>query len=163
MAIGPDALTSLGGYPGTDEAGVEMQRKLDQAKMMADFVSTARYVKARPDSTGRLGAVGFCFGGGVVNNLAVQLGADLQAGVPFYPIYVTSPSIAEEILDYTVTFGCDTLIIGKSRRSIFARRVAGDVVGTVADLLPEEVSLVTRAVTHRHEHGMEHAAEPPKA
>jgi len=84
MAIGPDALTSLGGYPGTDEAGVEMQRKLDQAKMMADFVATARYVKGRPDSTGRLGAVGFCFGGGVVNNLAVQLGADLQAGVPFY-------------------------------------------------------------------------------
>ncbi|MBI2187257.1 MAG: dienelactone hydrolase family protein [Acidobacteria bacterium] len=84
MAIGPDALTSLGGYPGTDEKGVEMQRTLDQAKMMADFVATARYVKNRPDSTGRLGAVGFCFGGGVVNNLAVQLGADLHAGVPFY-------------------------------------------------------------------------------
>jgi carboxymethylenebutenolidase len=84
MAIGPDALTSLGGYPGTDEVGVEMQRKLDQAKMMADFLATARFVKSRPDSTGRLGATGFCFGGGVVNNLAVQLGADLQAGVPFY-------------------------------------------------------------------------------
>jgi carboxymethylenebutenolidase len=84
MAIGPDALTSLGGYPGTDEKGVEMQRTLDQARMMADFVATARYVKGRPDSSGRLGAVGFCFGGGVVNNLAVQLGPDLQAGAPFY-------------------------------------------------------------------------------
>ena len=84
MAIGPDALTSLGGYPGTDEKGVEMQRTLEQPKMMADFVATARYVQTRPDSTGRLGAVGFCFGGGVVNNLAVQLGADLHAGVPFY-------------------------------------------------------------------------------
>ena len=84
MAIGPDALTSLGGYPGTDEKGVEMQRTLDQARMMADFLATARYVKGRPDSTGRLGATGFCFGGGVVNNLAVQMGADLQAGVPFY-------------------------------------------------------------------------------
>ena len=84
MAIGPDALTSLGGYPGTDEAGVEMQRKLEQPKMMADFLATARYVKNRPDSTGRLGATGFCFGGGVVNNMAVQLGADLAAGVPFY-------------------------------------------------------------------------------
>ena len=84
MAIGPDALTSLGGYPGTDEQGVEMQRKLEQPKMMADFLATARYVKGRQDSTGRLGAVGFCFGGGVVNNLAVQLGADLHAGVPFY-------------------------------------------------------------------------------
>ena len=52
--------------------------------MMADFLSTARYVKNRQDSTGRLGAVGFCFGGGVVNSLAVQLGADLQAGAPFY-------------------------------------------------------------------------------
>jgi carboxymethylenebutenolidase len=84
MAIGPDALTSLGGYPGTDEKGVEMQRQLEQPKMMADFIATARYVKDRPDSTGRLGATGFCFGGGVVNNLAVQLGADLHAGVPFY-------------------------------------------------------------------------------
>ena len=84
MAIGPDALTSLGGYPGTDEAGAEMQRKLEQPKMMADFLATARYVKGRADSTGSLGAVGFCFGGGVVNNLAVQLGADLHAAAPFY-------------------------------------------------------------------------------
>ena len=63
MAIGPDALTSLGGYPGTDEAGVEMQRKLEQPKMMADFLAAVRYVKGRSDSTGCLGAVGFCFGG----------------------------------------------------------------------------------------------------
>lgn len=84
MAIGPDALTSLGGYPGTDEVGVEMQRKLEPPKMMADFLATARYVKNRPDSTGRLGATGFCFGGGVVNNMAVQLGSDLHAAVPFY-------------------------------------------------------------------------------
>ncbi|OFW00911.1 MAG: hypothetical protein A3I61_03875 [Acidobacteria bacterium RIFCSPLOWO2_02_FULL_68_18] len=84
MAIGPDVLTSLGGYPGTDEKGVDMQRTLEQPKMMADFLATARYVKSRPDCTGRLGATGFCFGGSVVNNLAVELGADLQAAVPFY-------------------------------------------------------------------------------
>ena len=84
MGIGPDALTSLGGYPGSDETGAEMQRKIDQPKLMADFIATARYAKTRPDSTGRLGTVGFCFGGGVVNNLAVQLGADLNASVPFY-------------------------------------------------------------------------------
>jgi carboxymethylenebutenolidase len=84
LAIGPDALTSLGGYPGTDEAGAAMQQKLDQGKMMADFVATARYIKAHANSTGRIGAVGFCYGGGVVNNLAVQLGPDLAAGVPFY-------------------------------------------------------------------------------
>src|SRR5687767_12756815 len=84
LAIGPDALTSLGGYPGTDEAGAPMQSKLDPAKMMADFLATARYIKAHANSTGRIGAVGFCYGGGVVNNMAVQLGADLAAGVPFY-------------------------------------------------------------------------------
>jgi carboxymethylenebutenolidase len=84
MAIGPDGLTSVGGYPGTDEAGAELQRKVDPQKMMADFVATARYVKGRPDSSGRLGVTGFCFGGGIANNLAVQLGADLAASVPYY-------------------------------------------------------------------------------
>jgi len=84
MAIGPDALTPVGGYPGTDEAGAELQRKVDPQKMMADFIATARYVKGRPDSTDRLGVTGFCFGGGVANNLAVQLGADLAASAPYY-------------------------------------------------------------------------------
>jgi carboxymethylenebutenolidase len=84
MAAGPDALTSLGGYPGTDEVGVEMQRKLETPKMLADFVATARYLKARPDSTGRIGVTGFCFGGGIANSMAVQLGGDLAASVPFY-------------------------------------------------------------------------------
>jgi carboxymethylenebutenolidase len=94
MALGPDALTSVRGSSGIpeispllnadDEAGGAMQRKLEPPKMMADFIAAARYVKARPDSTGRLGAIGFCFGGGVVNNLAVQLGPELQAAVPFY-------------------------------------------------------------------------------
>lgn len=84
MAIGPDALTSLGGYPGTDEKGVEMQRTLEQPKMLADFIATARYLKSRPDATGRIGVTGFCFGGGIANQLAVQLGSDLAASVPFY-------------------------------------------------------------------------------
>lgn len=70
-----------------------------------------------------------------------------RAGVGFYPIYVTSPNIAEEILDYTVTFGCDTLIMGKSRRSLFSRRVAGDVVAQIAGQLPDGVSLVTRSTS----------------
>jgi amino acid transporter/nucleotide-binding universal stress UspA family protein len=68
-----------------------------------------------------------------------------QAGVPFVPIYVTSTDIPDEILDYTVTYGCDTLILGKSRRSLFARRVAGDVVARVAEHLPENVQLILRA------------------
>ena len=70
-----------------------------------------------------------------------------RAGVPFYPIYVTSPNITEEILDYTVTFGCDTLIMGKSRRSFFSRRVTGDVVTQIAEQLPDGVSLVTRSTS----------------
>lgn len=68
-----------------------------------------------------------------------------RAGVPLVPIYVTSPTVAEEILDYTATFGCDTLIMGRSRRSLFSRRIEGDVLSRVAEHLPEGVSLITRA------------------
>ena len=68
-----------------------------------------------------------------------------QAGVPFVPIYVTATDITDEILDYTVTFGCDTLIMGKSKRSLLSRKVEGDVVSRVADNLPDEVALITRS------------------
>jgi len=84
MAFAPDGLTSVGGYPGDDEKGAELFQKVDNGKMRQDFLAAAKWLKARPDSTGKLGAVGFCFGGGVVNQLAVSLGADLAAGVPFY-------------------------------------------------------------------------------
>jgi carboxymethylenebutenolidase len=77
-------LTSLGGYPGDVEKALAMFGTLDRAKMAEDFVAAARWLGARPDSTGKLGAIGFCFGGGVVNLLAVRMGADLAAGVPFY-------------------------------------------------------------------------------
>lgn len=70
-----------------------------------------------------------------------------RAGVPFVPIYVSSPEITEEILDYTVTYGCDTLIMGKTKRSVFARKLEGDVVTQVASLLPSEVALITREST----------------
>jgi nucleotide-binding universal stress UspA family protein len=68
-----------------------------------------------------------------------------RAGVPFIPIYVTSTDIAAEILDYTVTYGCDTLIMGKSRRSMLSRRVTGDVLAQVARHLPDNVALITRS------------------
>jgi carboxymethylenebutenolidase len=84
IAFAPDGLTSVGGYPGSDEKGAEAFRKVDGAKMNEDFVAAAKWLKARSDSTGKLGAVGFCFGGRVVNQLAVRLGADLNAGVAFY-------------------------------------------------------------------------------
>ncbi len=83
VALAPDGLTSLGGYPGTDEVGVEMQRTLDRDKMLQDFISGMRFVREHSESNGKVGAVGFCFGGGIVNQLAVKL-PYLVAGVPYY-------------------------------------------------------------------------------
>ncbi len=84
MAFAPDGLTSVGGYPGDEEKGAVAFRKVDGKKMTEDFVASAKWLKARPDSKRKLGAVGFCFGGGMVNQLAVRLGGDLNAGVAFY-------------------------------------------------------------------------------
>ncbi|MCA8882938.1 MAG: dienelactone hydrolase family protein [Rhodobacteraceae bacterium] len=83
LAFGPDGLTPLGGYPGTDDAGREMQRQLDGAKLMADFFAAFEYLRDHEGSTGKVGAVGFCYGGGVCNALAVAY-PDLAASVPFY-------------------------------------------------------------------------------
>jgi carboxymethylenebutenolidase len=84
MAFAPDGLTSVGGYPGDDEKGAQLFTRVDRAKMGEDFLAAATWLKSRPDGTGKLGAVGFCFGGGVVNQLAVRMGSDLAAAVPFY-------------------------------------------------------------------------------
>jgi carboxymethylenebutenolidase len=84
IAFAPDALTSLGGYPGDDEKGLALFSKLDRAKTTEDFLAAAMWLKSRPDCTGKVGAVGFCFGGGIVNQLAVRMGPDLAAAVPFY-------------------------------------------------------------------------------
>lgn len=84
MAFAPDGLTSVGGYPGDDQKGAAAFRNVDGKKMTEDFVAAALWLKARKDSKGKLGAVGFCFGGGMVNQLAVRLGKDLNAGVAFY-------------------------------------------------------------------------------
>jgi carboxymethylenebutenolidase len=84
IAFAPDGLTSVGGYPGDDEKGAALFGPVDKPKMTEDFLASARWLKARADCTGKIGAVGFCFGGGIVNTLAVRLGADLSAGVPFY-------------------------------------------------------------------------------
>jgi carboxymethylenebutenolidase len=95
IAFAPDALTSLGGYPGDDEKGLALFGKLDRAKMGEDFLAAAAWLKARPDGTGKLGAVGFCFGGGVVNMLAVRMGADISAGVPFYGMQPSAADVAK--------------------------------------------------------------------
>src|SRR5262245_43051836 len=83
MAFAPDALFPLGGYPGDEDKAREVFPKLDQAKSREDFVAAANWLKARPDCTGRIGAVGFCYGGGIVNMLATRV-PELAAGVPFY-------------------------------------------------------------------------------
>src|SRR4249919_3043942 len=84
IAYAPDGLTSVGGFPGNDEEGAVKFRSVNGPKMTEDFVASAKWLKARPESNGKLGAIGFCFGGGIVNQLAVRLGRDLNAGVPFY-------------------------------------------------------------------------------
>jgi len=83
LAFAPDALTSLGGYPGDDDKGREMQATLDRTKIVEDMAAGAAFVRDHPRSTGKLGVVGFCFGGFVANALAVRM-SDLVAAVPFY-------------------------------------------------------------------------------
>ncbi|MDH1471560.1 dienelactone hydrolase family protein [Shewanella bicestrii] len=84
IAFAPDALYSLGGYPGNDDAGRAMQASLDRAKIEQDFIAAARFLKVHPQCNGKLGAVGFCFGGYIVNMLAASIPDELAAGVPFY-------------------------------------------------------------------------------
>jgi len=101
MAFAPDALTSLGGFPGDDYQGGQLFMKLDQKKVAEDFVAAALWLKARPDCTGKIGVTGFCFGGSTSNMLAVRLGADLAAAVPFYggpPMAADVPKIKAAVL-----------------------------------------------------------------
>ena len=83
IALAPDALTPLGGYPGNDDEGRELQRQRDRGRMLEDFIAAFEYLKAHPACTGHVGVVGFCFGGWISNMMAVRV-AELQASVPFY-------------------------------------------------------------------------------
>src|SRR5512145_2291102 len=91
VAFAPDALFPLGGYPGDEDKARELFPKLEQPKTREDFIAAAAFLKARPECTGKIGAVGFCYGGGMVNFLATRL-PDLAAGVPFYG---SSPNVED--------------------------------------------------------------------
>jgi carboxymethylenebutenolidase len=95
IAFAPDGLTSVGGYPGDDEKGAELFKQVDGAKMLQDFLAAAAWLKSHPNGSGKLGAVGFCFGGGVVNQLAVRMGTDLSAAVPFYGVQPSAEDTAK--------------------------------------------------------------------
>ena len=84
LALAPDGLYPVGGYPGNDDDGRTLQGNLDQGKLRTDFLNSARFLKSHKLSTGKLGATGFCSGGGTVNFLAAELGADMHAGAPYY-------------------------------------------------------------------------------
>lgn len=93
MAFAPDGLTSVGGYPGDDDKGGQLFTTVDRGKMTEDFVACANWLRSRADSTGKIGVTGFCFGGGIANTLAVRMGSDLSAAVPFYGAAPTAEDV----------------------------------------------------------------------
>ncbi len=95
LALAPDGLSPVGGYPGNDDDGRTLQRSLDPATLDQDMINSARYLKSHALSNGRLGATGFCWGGGMSNRLAVALGSDLDAGVPFYGAAAASEDVSK--------------------------------------------------------------------
>ena len=84
VALAPDGLAPLGGYPGNDDDGRDLQARLDQAKLRSDMLNGARFVRAHPRANGRLGVTGFCWGGGTTNWLAATMGDEIQAAIPYY-------------------------------------------------------------------------------
>jgi carboxymethylenebutenolidase len=95
LALAPDGLSSVGGYPGNDDDGRSLQRSLDPSKLRQDMLNSARYLKSHRLSNGKLGVTGFCWGGGITNFLAVTLGSDLQAAVPFYGAAPSAAAVAK--------------------------------------------------------------------
>lgn len=95
LALAPDGLFPVGGYPGNDDDGRELQKSLDQGQLKTDMLNSAKFVQSHALSNGKLGSVGFCWGGGTTNYLAVEMGADLAAGVPFYGAAPASDDVAK--------------------------------------------------------------------
>jgi carboxymethylenebutenolidase len=94
LALAPDGLSPVGGYPGNDDDGRTLQAGLDQGKLRTDMVNSARYLKTHQLSAGKLGVTGFCWGGGTTNFLAATMGADVSAAVPFYGAAAETASVS---------------------------------------------------------------------
>lgn len=139
------------------EYAVDLARKR-RAALFVIYVRTLRLLDVAPGKTPRIED-----DAQAQESLGTAAVVAKRAGVPFFPIYVTSPEIADEILDYTVTFNCDTLIMGRSRRTIFSRAIAGDVLRRVQEHLPEGITLITRslAVPAREASGPEDGEDVP--
>ncbi|MEN0053630.1 MAG: dienelactone hydrolase family protein [Mucilaginibacter sp.] len=100
ISLAPDALTPLGGYPGNDDDGRALQSKRDKGEMEEDFIDAFNYLKNHPDCNGKVGVVGFCFGGGIANMMAVRV-PELAAAVPFYgsqPVAADVPKIKAPLM-----------------------------------------------------------------
>ncbi|MBL4698172.1 MAG: amino acid permease [Phycisphaerales bacterium] len=146
ISIDPDKpkimLAARGRYQ--SEYAVDIAKRRD-ATLFAIFVRPIRVMDLRPGQAPRIET-----DESAQEALGTTAMLAKEAGVSFVPIFVTSQSIADEILDYTVTYGCDTLIMGKSRRSVFSRKLEGDVVSQISESLPEGITLITRAAETPH-------------
>lgn len=127
LALAPDGLSPVGGYPGNDDDGKVLQRSLDRGKLMTDLLNSAKYLKAHLLSNGNLGATGFCFGGGVVNFLAVQMGEDLKAGVPFYGAAAKTEDVPKIKADLLIQYAEDDPRINAMRADYEAALKANGV------------------------------------
>ncbi len=127
LALAPDGLSPLGGYPGNDDDGKKMQRSLDRAKIKVDMLNGGKYLKSHALSNGKLGATGFCFGGGVINFLAVEMGGDLNAGVPFYGRAPKSEDVVKIRAPLLIHYAENDPRINKSRAGYEAALKANNV------------------------------------
>ena len=131
IALAPDALYPLGGYPGNDDDGKVMQKKLDRGKISVDMLNGAKWLKGHSLSNGKLAATGFCFGGGVINYLAVKMGSDLSAGAPYYGKVAKTEDVPSIKAAMQVHFAEDDKRINKGRDGYAAALKANNVTHEV--------------------------------